>query len=77
MAKKYTEDERIEWHHALSITDAVLSGDYIVAPPHCARATSFHRAEAPTRQGVFPARSPDCRVGGLFFTRTESEGISQ
>lgn len=69
--------ELIAWQQALAVTDAVLSGDYIVSPPHCAMATHFHRAEAPTRQGVSPAPPPDCRVGGLFFTRNASEGISQ
>ena len=70
------EDERIAWHQALAVTDAVLSGDYIVSPPHCAAATHFTRAEAPTRQeGFTPV--PECRVGGLFFTQSESEGISQ
>ena len=69
--------ELIAWQQALAVTDAVLSGDYIVSPSQCAMATHFHRAEAPTRQGVSPAPPPDCRVGGLFFTRNASEGISQ
>lgn len=67
------EDERIDWHHALVVTDAVINGEYTIAPPQCARATSFHRAEAPTRQGVPPAPPPYCRVGDLFFTRTASD----
>lgn len=33
----------------------------------------FRRSEAPTRQGVPPAPLPNCRVGGLFFTRTVSD----
>lgn len=65
--------ELMQWQQALAVTDAVLSGDYTVAPPQCARATSFHRAEAPTRQGVSPAPLPYCRVGSLFFAQTTSE----
>lgn len=65
--------ELIEWQQALAVTDAVLSGDYIVSPPHCAAATHFTRAEAPARQGVPPAPPPHCRVGGLFFAQPTSD----
>ena len=65
--------ELIEWQRALAVTDAVLSGDYIVSPPHCAMAIHFHRAEAPARQGVPPAPTPHCRVGGLFFAQATSD----
>jgi len=34
------------WNFALQVTDAVLSGDYVLAPPACAQATSFHRASS-------------------------------
>ena len=64
--------ELIAWQQALAVTDAVLSGDYIVSPPHCAAATHFTRAEVPARQEGF-SPVPECRVGGLFFTRTASD----
>jgi spore germination cell wall hydrolase CwlJ-like protein len=34
------------WQMAIDVTDAVVSGDYVVSPPACAMATSFHRAGA-------------------------------
>lgn len=56
----------LDWHTALAVTDAVLSGDYVIAPPACAAAISFHRAEAPARQELsLPVNS--CRVGDLTF----------
>jgi hypothetical protein len=54
----------LDWHTALAVTDAVLSGDYVITPPACATAVSF-RAEAPARQDGSPLAS--CRVGGLVF----------
>jgi hypothetical protein len=54
----------LDWHTALAVTDAVLSGDYVISPPACAEAVSF-RAEAPARQVNSPLDA--CRVGGLFF----------
>ena len=41
-----------------------------------AQCAPIHRVGSPTREEGF-SPVPECRVGGLFFTRTESEGISQ
>lgn len=38
-----------------------------------AQCTPIHRVGSPTRQGVPPAPTPYCRVGGLFFTRSASD----
>lgn len=55
----------LDWYTALAVTDAVMSGDYVIAPAACRAAISFHRAEAPARQ---EAPSDSCRVGGLIFS---------
>ncbi len=47
------------WQVAIDVTDAVMSGDYVVSPPACAMATSFHRA-GPHETG--------CVIGAHAFT---------
>ena len=41
-----------------------------------AQCAPIHRIGSPARQEGF-SPVPECRVGGLFFTQSESEGISQ
>lgn len=50
------------WNAALQVTDAVLSGDYVLVPPACAEATSFHRAGP---------REAGCVIGAHVFTAKE------
>ena len=57
--------DRIAWNTALDVADAVLSGEYQITPPACARATSFHRA-APHDQ------SP-CVIQNHAFTTNDKE----
>lgn len=38
-----------------------------------AQCAPIHRSEAPARQGVPPAPTPHCRVGGLFFAQPTSD----
>ena len=64
----------VAWQMAVDVTDAVMTGNYTIAPPHCARATAFHRADvAPmvTGDGLPPGRTPlpsACAIGAHVFS---------
>lgn len=60
----------LDWNTALAVVDAVLIGDYDIAPARCALATRFHRAEGPAAAvvGAVPPQRPLCAVGALTFS---------
>ncbi len=60
-------DERA-WIAAIEVTQAVTSGDYLIAPPACAQATHFYHVDTP-RPAWADGMAEVCTVDSHVFLR--------
>jgi spore germination cell wall hydrolase CwlJ-like protein len=58
------------WRQALQVTDAVMLGDYQIAPPACERVTHFYAGAEPAWAADMDA---SCRVGGHTFLSASAD----